>query len=333
MINEKQLLTTLALPGESRPSIPFDSVHHSAELQNLHRAFREPEPLAVLTGNSSTETKQLIDSFLDSIGSDVTVLRIASTCSDALEGMREVVRVTGFQSQNMTLMELEIMFMKFLSLQRFHNLRTVFLIEATPENDGWVRDKVRDLVKLEAAGIFGLMVILTRQAASDKPADELTLDTDSSAATIDPPKKMRKLFPSAAQKLPANGQNGSDLNGSSPVELKLKTDGDDTVPLNINLTHQGERLHELTLEQPRMMIGRAEDNDLCINSTKVSRHHAILVQHGAGAILMDLNSTNGTFVNSHRINDQAVVHNDIIVIGNHHIRFIAPSAPHTNGAD
>jgi pSer/pThr/pTyr-binding forkhead associated (FHA) protein len=48
---------------------------------------------------------------------------------------------------------------------------------------------------------------------------------------------------------------------------------------------------------------------------------------------MDLNSTNGTFVNSHRINDQAVVHNDIIVIGNHHIRFIAPSAPHSNGAD
>ena len=109
--------------------------------------------------------------------------------------------------------------------------------------------------------------------------------------------------------------------------------GDDTVPLNIILTHQGKRLHELTLEQPRLMIGRAEDNDLCINSTKVSRHHAILVQHGAGAILMDLNSTNGTFVNSHRINDQAVVHNDTIVIGNHHIRFIAPSAPHSNGAD
>jgi pSer/pThr/pTyr-binding forkhead associated (FHA) protein len=38
---------------------------------------------------------------------------------------------------------------------------------------------------------------------------------------------------------------------------------------------------------------------------------------------MDLNSTNGTFVNAQRVKDQVVVHHDIIEIGAHRIRFIA----------
>jgi len=291
----------------------------------MRRAFREPRPLAVLIGSSQIETTQLISSFLDSISSDVTVVRIAGTCSDALEGMRDVVQATGFESQNLSLIELEIMFMKFLSLQRFHNQRTIILIETTLENDCWVRDKVRDLVKLEAAGEFGLMVILSRQTEADESIDEPILEGDMSPARSGWPRKMRKLFPTTPSKQAPRSENGS-----GPVELKLNTDNDDIVPLNIILTHQGERMHELTLAQPRLMIGRAEDNDLCINNTNVSRHHAILVRHGAAAVLMDLNSTNGTYVNSRRIKDQVIVHHDIIAIGNQHIKFVAPSALHSN---
>ena len=110
----------------------------------------------------------------------------------------------------------------------------------------------------------------------------------------------------------------------------VNSDNDKTAPLNVILTHHGKGMHELTLEQPRLMIGSAEDNDLCINNTNVSRHHAILVRHGAAALLMDMNSKNGTYVNSLRIKDQVVVHNDIITIGNHQIKYIAPSALHSS---
>ena len=37
---------------------------------------------------------------------------------------------------------------------------------------------------------------------------------------------------------------------------------------------------------------------------------------------MDLNSTNGTYVNACRISNQVVIDNDIISIGNHRIKFI-----------
>jgi len=328
MINDQQLLTTLALSGKSEPSVPLIRVRHRAGLQHLHSAFNEPRPLAVLTSSSSTDTSQLVSSFLDDIRDDVKVLRIGKDCTDPLEGMREVVRSTGFEPQGLDLVELEIMFMKFLSLQRFQHLRTIILVEETPHNDSWVRDKVRNLVELETAGNFGLMVILSRPNDANDLVDEPILEEDTPPATIDRPKIMRKLFPTAPVK-----QSKHSTNGSGPHELMLKTDNDDTLPLNIILTHNSDRMHELTLEQPRLMIGRAEDNDLCINNTNVSRHHAILVRHGAAAVLMDMNSKNGTFVNSQRIKDQVVVHGDIIAIGNHHIRYVAPSAQHTMAQD
>jgi pSer/pThr/pTyr-binding forkhead associated (FHA) protein len=46
-----------------------------------------------------------------------------------------------------------------------------------------------------------------------------------------------------------------------------------------------------------------------------------------------MNSKNGTYVNSQRITDQVVVHNDIITIGNHQIKFVAPSAMHSSAQD
>jgi pSer/pThr/pTyr-binding forkhead associated (FHA) protein len=41
---------------------------------------------------------------------------------------------------------------------------------------------------------------------------------------------------------------------------------------------------------------------------------------------MDLNSTNGTFVNSRRVSNQILIHNDIVSIGNHRIKFVDPGA-------
>jgi hypothetical protein len=328
MICSQELLTTLALSGESESSAPLNSVRYRAGLQRLHRAFDESRPLVEFADSPTTDTSQLISHFLNGIDSDVVVVHIGKACTDPLEGMREVVRLTGFGTQGLSLVELEIMFMKFLSLQRFQHQRTIFLVEETPHNDSWVRDKVRNLVELETAGNFGLMVILSRPDSENNMIDEPAREVDSSREKNARWKKMRKLLPTAPVTSAPQLKNGK-----RPHELMANTENDNTLPLDIILTHQSECTHELTLEKPRLMVGRAEDNDLCINNTNVSRHHAILVRHGAAAVLMDMNSTNGTFVNSQRIKDHVVVHGDIIAIGNHHIRYIAPSALHSGDKD
>lgn len=97
-------------------------------------------------------------------------------------------------------------------------------------------------------------------------------------------------------------------------------------PPTLIVTHDGATLQQLQLDTPRMLIGRSEHNDIAIESRFVSRHHALLVRHGSATFLMDLNSTNGTFVNSTRVSNHVLVHDDVITVGHHRIKFSDPHA-------
>jgi len=97
-------------------------------------------------------------------------------------------------------------------------------------------------------------------------------------------------------------------------------------PPRLIVTNNGSVMNDLTLEKPRALIGRSEHNDVSIDSRFVSRHHALLVRHGTATFLMDLNSTNGTFVNSKRVSNHVLNHDDIITIGHHRIKFHDPCA-------
>jgi type II secretory pathway predicted ATPase ExeA len=97
-------------------------------------------------------------------------------------------------------------------------------------------------------------------------------------------------------------------------------------PPRLFVTKDGEILKELTFDQPRLLIGRSEHNDIAIPSRFVSRHHLLLVRHGSTTFMMDLNSSNGTFVNSKRVSNHVLIDNDIITVGNHRIKFCDPSA-------
>ena len=92
------------------------------------------------------------------------------------------------------------------------------------------------------------------------------------------------------------------------------------------LTHNGETLREVKFHGSRLLIGRSEHNDICIESDYISRHHALLVRHGSSTLLMDLNSANGTYVNSWRVSNQVLAHEDTIMIGEHGLKFIDESA-------
>ncbi len=66
----------------------------------------------------------------------------------------------------------------------------------------------------------------------------------------------------------------------------------------------------------QIRIGRNQDNDVTIDDTSVSRHHATIVQTASGFIICDNNSSNGTFINGQRIEDEAVLkQNDILKLG------------------
>lgn len=59
------------------------------------------------------------------------------------------------------------------------------------------------------------------------------------------------------------------------------------------------------LESGATSLGRANDVDIVINDTRISRHHISIHTHGNKVAIEDLGSTNGTYVNGHRIKGTA----------------------------
>ncbi|NQV86430.1 MAG: FHA domain-containing protein [Woeseiaceae bacterium] len=97
-------------------------------------------------------------------------------------------------------------------------------------------------------------------------------------------------------------------------------------PPHLIVTNNGSVIDRLTIEKPRVLIGRSEHNDIVISSRFVSRHHVLLVRHRTATFLMDLNSTNGTFVNSKRVSNHILMHEDVIALGHHRVKFHDPCA-------
>jgi pSer/pThr/pTyr-binding forkhead associated (FHA) protein len=81
-----------------------------------------------------------------------------------------------------------------------------------------------------------------------------------------------------------------------------------------SLTDPTGREHLLSGES--ITIGRAIENEIVITSKRVSREHARVRREGWRAILEDLGSTNGTFLNDERIMSSMELHDkDRIKIG------------------
>jgi predicted nucleic acid-binding Zn-ribbon protein len=65
----------------------------------------------------------------------------------------------------------------------------------------------------------------------------------------------------------------------------------------------------------RTTIGRTSENDIQIDTSYVSRHHAVLLSSGDRCIVEDLHSTNGVLVNGRRVGRQILQDGDTVTVG------------------
>ncbi len=85
--------------------------------------------------------------------------------------------------------------------------------------------------------------------------------------------------------------------------------------IQITVIDGASKQKTITSEKLSLMLGRAPSNDVCLEAEGISRYHARLTIEGDQIVIEDLNSTNGTFVNSKAITKCTVTHNDQITIG------------------
>jgi pSer/pThr/pTyr-binding forkhead associated (FHA) protein len=84
-------------------------------------------------------------------------------------------------------------------------------------------------------------------------------------------------------------------------------------------TNQGP--HVIPLESTLLTLGRGLNNDIILEDTRVSRHHAQLRYKTRRFWVTDLNSTNGTYVNGERISEVDLRHGDVVSLGGLELTF------------
>ena len=127
-------------------------------------------------------------------------------------------------------------------------------------------------------------------------------------------------------------RNGTFVNGQR-ISIAMLKDGDiirigDARGNSVSLTfHAGQAPQATAVEtfdlaaNDTLTIGRDPGCDLTLDSPLVSRHHARLERTGPTHTLIDLGSTNGTFVNSQRIDRQMLRSGDIVQIGPYRLTY------------
>lgn len=82
----------------------------------------------------------------------------------------------------------------------------------------------------------------------------------------------------------------------------------------------GRKYH---IDGREMTIGRGTLNDICVSQDSVSRTHATLRVEDHGVKLRDNESTNGTYVNDHKIHEAWLKDGDLIKIGRAIFKFLS----------
>ncbi len=86
--------------------------------------------------------------------------------------------------------------------------------------------------------------------------------------------------------------------------------------------HLNRKGNSTVVAKASNLAGFTRESDIIVADQALSRAHAIIFFDNDGAGIIDLGSTNGTFVNSQRISISPLQHNDIISLGESRIEVI-----------
>lgn len=91
----------------------------------------------------------------------------------------------------------------------------------------------------------------------------------------------------------------------------------------IIITAEGKLIKEVELVKERMTIGRKAHNDIVIDHRAVSSAHATITVMLDDAILEDLGSTNGTFIQGEKVTRRQLASGDKITIAIFELEYLA----------
>lgn len=143
-----------------------------------------------------------------------------------------------------------------------------------------------------------------RRSARRARAMQRDADPDPGATSTS---RTETLLPGQMASVPPTERMTVSVNGNATI-IELFLDG------------KPWKVMDLAGRPRRMMVGRADDCDVRLDSKYVSRHHAIIVNKQDGVAIEDLRSSNGIFVNAKKVDHCELRPGDTVAIGNFWLR-------------
>src|SRR3954462_1129458 len=103
---------------------------------------------------------------------------------------------------------------------------------------------------------------------------------------------------------------------------------------SIILTEKGGATRRLDFESEEITIGRVDENDICLPRGNISKKHTRIVCKDGKVIVLDLKSTNGTYVNGKKLAGPQVIRpSDKVYIGDFILNVEPPDHADEDAAD
>lgn len=91
-------------------------------------------------------------------------------------------------------------------------------------------------------------------------------------------------------------------------------------PPSLKITKDGKLVSDYVFKGNKVLLGRSDFVDVIVEDDFVSKVHAIFLLYSDALVLLDLNSSNGTTVNSAITRKTILKSGDIISLGNHRVK-------------
>jgi hypothetical protein len=304
-----QLESSGAPPAADTQAAPAAAIEYLQQCRGAGRSF------AILTGSEPAAIRLALQGFTAALPATTRIARtLAPTDSSHafLEGLLAQFGFEPFEAPADDLLRLLTVVLRQGASQR---IGTVVIISDAQDFGPRVLETIRELARNARDSTDSPLFILTGHAGLNR-----VLDSQGMSGVADLTRE-RFSFDGATACPPVRT-----IGSATVTESKGGPRG-----ATLLLTRDRQVIGRFPIDRDRMLIGRSELSDICLDGRFVSRQHALLVRSGDALWLIDLRSTNGTIVNSELIQQRRLEHGDVVSLGNFRLRYDDPAQPARQG--
>jgi hypothetical protein len=311
--NNKKTVTVPSAP-DSHASPPVrDAILDAARY--LDQCLRDHRPFGIVLSQSHPFLVGTVDEFLRALRAGVRAVRLPAPTDSAHTFLEAILLNLGFEPFEASVDDLQRLLLVVFRQARQDGGHCVVVLDQAQNFGPRVFEAIRDLVRSMAGSEAEPLFVLTGGPGLARVLDSRGM------ANVANLTRQRHVAGLTAD-LPASAGAAASPLPETPAAPAAVAAGAAGVYLIVTLDDR--ELVRVPVEHDRVLIGRSKHNDVVLPSRFVSRHHAMIIASAEGPVLMDLKSTNGTYVNSRAVRARMLHDGDWISVGNYRLRFEDP---------